>query len=1066
MALNISAWSIRQPLPSIVMAGAIVAIGYFSFNKMPITRWPNIDVPVIAVIITQFGASPAELETQVSKKVEDAVAGVEGTHHINTTISDGIANTTIIFRLETDTDRALNDVKDAITRVRGDLPRTIDEPMVQRVDIVGLPILTYAAIAPGKTPEQLSWFVEDVVIRKLQGIRGVASVDRIGSVEREIRVGLDPVRLQGVGLTPLDVSRQLRGSNVDLAGGRAEIGGRDEAIRTLAQAKTVADLQATRIALPTGGEVRLDDLGLVTDGVAEPRTFARFDGVPVVGFSVLRSKGASDVDVGKLVTAQVETIKKENPDIDLKLIDSSVTYTLGNYHAALDTLYEGAALAVIVVFLFLRDWRATIIAALTLPLSILPAFWVMNALGFSLNLVSLLAIVLTTGILVDDAIVEIENIVRHIRMGKSPYQAALEAADEIGLAVIAISLTIVAVFVPASFMVSIPGQFFKQFGLTVSVQVLFSLLCARLITPMLAAYFLKPHQHEEKGPGFVMRHYTWLVTWAVRHRFITVAIGLLVFAATMAGAGLLPSGFLPPADTARSTLAIELPPGSQLADTQVVTNTISDRLHSRPEVESVFVNGGKIPPVTQEVRKATLIINYVPKAKRSVSQQQLELAISRDLADIPDFRFWFLDDNGKRNVTFIVTGQDLATVGNVASELAFQMRRLPMVTNIVSTATLNRPELRIYPRRDLAVRLGVSTESLSETVRVATIGDVSPALARFDAGDRIVPIRVLLEENARADRQVLEQLRVPSPRGVGVPLMALADMSFGEGPIGINRYDRQRQANVEADLVSGAALSKASAAIWALPMMKNLPPGITVQEGGDAELQAELFEGFRLAMRNGLTMVYVVLAVLFASLLQPLTILFSLPLSVAGAIIALFLTGLAITTPVVIGILMLMGIVSKNAIMLVDFAVEAMHRGVDRNAAIIDAGQKRAQPIVMTTLAMAAGMAPSALGIGFGGEFRSPMAIAVIGGLLVATLLSLLFVPAFFTIMDDFGNLFWRLFGRFVGAAAEPEPAHATSIAVNNAHGEPTAMSNAHGEPREADVTPLPAKVAKPAHTA
>jgi multidrug efflux pump subunit AcrB len=1036
MALNVSAWSIRQPLPSIVMAAAIVGIGYISFTKMPITRMPNIDVPVISVIITQFGASPAELETQVTKKVEDAVASVEGAQHIDSSIADGIANTTILFRLETDTDRALNDVKDAVTRIRADLPRTITEPMVQRVDIAGLPILTYAAIAPGKTPEQISWFVEDVVIRALQGIRGVASVERIGSVEREIRVGLDPVRLQGVGLTALDVSQQLYGSNVDRAGGRAEIGSRDEAIRTLAGAKTLAELAATRIALPTGGEVRLDDLGLVTDTVAEPRTFARFNGAPVVGFSILRSKGASDVVVADAVAARVEALKKENPNIDLKLIDTSVTYTLGNYHAALDTLYEGAILAILVVFLFLRDWRATIIAALTLPMSILPSFWVMNLLGFSLNIVSLLAIVLSTGILVDDAIVEIENIVRHIRMGKSPYRAALEAADEIGLAVIAISLTIVAVFVPASFMQSIPGQFFKQFGLTVSVQVLFSLLCARLITPMLAAYFLQPHQHEEKSDGPVTRRYNHLVNWSVKHRFLTVGIGLAVFAAAMAGASLLPTGFLPALETSRSLLAIELPPGSQLADTQTVTDNIANRLRNRKDVKSVFVDGGRIPPQTVDTRKASLTVSYVPKSERLLTQAQLENEISRDLTDLPDFRFWFYDDNGKRNVTINVTGQNSEAVGNVASELAFQMRRLPQLGNIVSTAALNRPELRIYPRRDLAVRLGISTESLSQTIRVATVGDEAAALAHFDAGDRIVPIRVLLE-GARADKQVLEQIRVPSPRGALVPLAALADISFGEGPISITRHDRDRLATVEADLVGDAALSDAIQGFHALPVMKNPPPGVTVREGGDAELQDELFDGFREAMRDGLTMVYVVLAVLFSSLLQPLTILFSLPLSVAGAIFALLIMKLAITTPVVIGILMLMGIVTKNAIMLIDFAVEAIHRGVERNAAIIDAGRKRARPIVMTTIAMAAGMAPSALGIGVGGEFRSPMAIAVIGGLLVSTILSLLFVPALFTIMDDFGNLWGRVFGRFIGKSDEPAPAHATSIAANNAHGAP-----------------------------
>lgn len=1024
MAINISSWSIRHPLPPIVMAAAIVALGFISFSRLPVTRMPNVDAPVISVTIAQFGASPGELEAKVTKTIEDAVSGVAGAHHITSLVTDSISITTILFRLETNTDRAINDIKDAITRARVNLPRGIDEPMVQRVEIAGLPILTYAAIAPGKTPEQLSWFVEDVVVRKLQGLRGVGSIDRIGTVEREIRVALDPIRLQGVGLTALDVSRQLRGSNVDLAGGRAEIGGRDQAIRTLAGAKTLADLSATRIGLPTGGEVRLDDLGLVTDTIAEPRTFARFNGAPVVGFSILRAKGASDVTLAENVAKLVESIKKENPDVDLKLIDTSVPQTIGNYESALHTLYEGAALAVIVVFLFLRDIRATLIAAITLPLSIFPAFWVMETLGFSLNMVSLLAITLSTGILVDDAIVEIENVVRHIRMGKSPYQAALDASDEIGLAVIAISLTIVAVFVPASFMPSIPGQFFRQFGITVSVQVLFSLLCARMITPMLAAYFLKPHQHEEAADGIIMRGYTSTVTWAVRHRWITIIAGVAIFAASLWSTRFLPSGFLPVADISRSLLAIELPPGSQLSDTEAVTDTIASRLRARPEIVSVFADGGRIPNGGVAVRNASLMINAVPKAKRSMSQQELEHAIGLDLADIPDIRYWFLDENGQRNITLIVTGQDDATVANVASELATQMHRLPMVTNILSGATLDRPELRIYPRRDLAVRLGVTTESLSETIRVATIGDVGPALAKFDAGDRSIPIRVLLDDKARAERQVLEQLRVPSMRGVGVPLVALADINFGQGPVSITRYDRQRQARVEADLIAGAALSDATKAIKALSVMNHLPPGVTVTEGGDAELQAELFSGFGAAMRNGLLMVYVVLAVLFASLLQPMTILLSLPLSIAGAIGALLITSSPITLPVVIGLLMLLGIVTKNAIMLVDFAVDAMHEGVDATSAIIDAGRKRARPIVMTTIAMIAGMAPSALALGAGGEFRSPMATAVIGGLLVATLLSLLFVPAVFTVMNDFGALFGRVFGRFVGKADEPDSGH------------------------------------------
>jgi multidrug efflux pump subunit AcrB len=669
----------------------------------------------------------------------------------------------------------------------------------------------------------------------------------------------------------------------------------------------------------------------------------------------------------------------------------------------------------------------------------------MDMAGFSLNVVSLLAITLSTGILVDDAIVEIENIIRHIRMGKSPYQAALDAADEIGLAVIAISLTIIAVFIPASFMSTLIGQFFKQFGLTISVQVFFSLLCARFITPLLAAYFLKPNQHAETAGGLFTRSYNKLLNLSVRYRFLTIGFGLVCFALSILSTRLLPSGFMPAVDTSRTLLAIELPPGSQLADTEAVTEAISKRLR-RPEIESISVDGGRIPPATVEVRKATVTINYVPKSKRSLTQEQIEHEISRSLADIPDIRYWFLgDENGKRNVNLIVTGQDNDMVTNVTSELAAQMRRIPTITNVIASTSLNRPELRIYPRRDLAVRLGISTEGLSETIRVATIGDVGPALAKFNAGDRIVPIRVLLEENARADRQVLEQIRVPSPRGVAVPLGALADIRFGEGPISINRYDRQRQATIEADYVSGTALSDAMDAVKALSVWKNPPHGIRIREGGDAELQAEMFEGFGSAMRNGLLMVYVVLAVLFGSLLQPLTILFSLPLSVGGAIIGLLVTNKPLSMPVAIGILMLMGIVTKNAIMLVDFAIEAMHNGVDRTAAIIDAGQKRARPIVMTTIAMAAGMVPSALAFGASGEFRSPMAIAVIAGLIASTFLSLIFVPAAFTIVDDVGRLSWSLFARFVTGEDKPAPppCHASKVRPGaepgDAGGEPLA---------------------------
>jgi multidrug efflux pump subunit AcrB len=1018
MALNISAWSIRNPLPSIVFSIILLVLGWVSFTKLAVTRLPSADIPVISVAVSQFGAAPSELESQVTKTIEDGISGVEGVRHISSSITDGLSVTTIQFALETNTDRALNDVKDAVTRVRANLPQNVTEPLIQRVDVIGLPIVTYAAISPGKTPEQLSYFVDDVVKRALQGVRGVAQVERIGGVEREILVSLDPDRLQAAGLTAVNVSQILRGTNVDLAGGRAEIGKNDQAIRTLAGAKTLNELAGTMIPLFGGGEVRLDDLGTVTDTIADRRTFARFNGEPVVALGIKRSKGASDVVVAAAVQKRIDALKVAYPDVDLKLIDTSVEFTKGNYEAAISTLFEGAILAVIVVLLFLRDIRATIIAAISLPLSIFPAFWAMDLLGFSLNLVSFLAITLSTGILVDDAIVEIENIVRHMRMGKTPYRAALEAADEIGLAVIAISLTIIAIFAPASFMSGIAGQFFKQFGITVSVQVFFSLLAARFVTPVLAAYFLKDTHHEDPPPGRVLRGYTKLVTWSVRHHYITVLIGFGIFAASIWSITLLPQGFLPAQDTARSLLAMELPPGSQLAYTEKVTEEIVARLRKRPEVRSVFVDGGRVPPGTLEVRRAALIINYTPKTERDSAHTQrlLELDISKELENVPDIRFWFLDENGLRAISLVVTGTDSNIVNNVASELATQMKRIPIIANVISETALDRPELRIRPRAELAARLGVSTESLSQTIRVATIGDVGPALAKFDAGDRQVPIRVQLEDNARGDLQMLEQLRVPlgqhGERG-GVPLSVVADIQLDQGPTSINRYDRERQATVAADLVGNAALGDATKKIYDLPVMKSLPKGVKVSPSGDAESLNELSEGFATAITAGLMMVYAVLVLLFGTFLQPITILFSLPLSIGGAIAALLLTGKQLTTPVWIGILMLMGIVTKNAIMLVEFAIEAIRAGKPRDVAMIDAGMKRARPIVMTTVAMVAGMMPSALAFGAGGEFRSPMALAVIGGLLFSTVLSLVFVPAMFMMMDDIGAFIWR-FGKML----------------------------------------------------
>ncbi|MES0385742.1 MAG: efflux RND transporter permease subunit, partial [Hyphomicrobium sp.] len=774
---------------------------------LPVTRFPNIDVPVVSVTITQSGAAPAELETQVTREVEDAVANIPGIKHIISTLTDGRSTTAMEFRLEIDQDRALNDVKDAIDEIRADLPRTIDEPIVKRIDVEGQSIMSFAASSAGMTLEQLSWHVDDVVMRKLQGVKGVGRVERYGGVDREIRILLDPDRLLAFGITAAEVNNQVRATNVDLGGGRGEVGGQEQAIRTLASARSVEDLAETKIVIPGGREVRLKDLGRIIDDASEQRSFARLNGEPVVTFAIFRSKGSSEISVADIVEENLSELRAQYPEVHLTKIDDAVAYTIGNYHSAMETLIEGAILAVLVVLLFLRNLRATLIAAVALPLSAIPTFWAMSLMGFSLNLVTLLGITLVTGILVDDAIVEIENIVRHMRKGKSPYRAALEAADEIGLAVIAISLTIVAIFAPVSFMGGIAGQYFKQFGLTVAVAVLFSLLVARLLTPVMAAYLMRPIPEGKEGEGLVMRTYIGFLQATLKVRYLTLIAGIALFSASIYATTLLPTGFIPDEDTSRVVVSAELPPGATLEDSRATTDQMVKSLRTIPEVKSVFALGGTTPTGKLDIRMAALFIHLVPKTERDLTQKQLKGIISRKLADIPDTRSWYVNERGERELSFSILSKDGDKLDKAVGKLESALRHVPGFKNVAADASISRPELRVVPRFDAAARLGVSPNKIAETIRVATIGDIDANLAKFNAGDRLVPIRVQIDELARADLQRLKNLRVTSATGKAIPLVAVADISFGRGPGSIHRYDRERRAVIGVDLVSRYALS-------------------------------------------------------------------------------------------------------------------------------------------------------------------------------------------------------------------------------------------------------------------
>ncbi len=1012
--MNISAWAIRRPLPALMVFFVLCVAGLWGFHQLPVARFPDIAFPMTTVTVTQPGASPSQLETEVTRKVEDSVATITNVKRVMSTVSEGISTTSIEFELETDLATALDDTRDAVTRIRTDLPQDIQEPVISKVDIGGS-LMTYALVAPQLTEDEASWFVDREISRAMYGVHGVARVTRIGGVQRQVRVDLDPNALLAFGVTAGDVSQQLAQIQVERAGGKAELDGALQTIRTLG---TVANAQALRdysISLPDGRSVRLSALATVTDAAADPTEAALLDGKKVVAFSMSRTRGSSEVKVEEGVHQALDELKKAHPGVDFRLVTTAIDETHRSYDSSMTMLYEGALLALLVVWAFLRDWRATWVSALSLPLSIIPTFAVMYWLGFTLNMITLLALSVVVGVLVDDAIVEIENIVRHLRMGKSPKEAATEAAGEIGNAVIATSLTLAAVFVPVAFMPGIAGKFFREFGWTAATAVLFSLLVARLLTPMMAAYLLKPHG-EEKGESRLMTWYLGWVDAALRHRARTLWIATGLFFASLALIPLIPATFIPQSDLGRSNLSLELPPGTRLEETVAVAERARALLKDMPELKQVYTAAGSVldlgDPSTVGVadpRKATLVLDWGLADDRDRDQRELERDARARLADLPGVRVSYVSSEPGNLLQLVLSGDDPQRLQEASLALERDLRGLPGLGSVTSSASLLRPEIQIIPNAARAADMGVSTAAIAEAARIATSGDYEQRLAKLNLPDRQVPIRVGFSEATLANPALIGQLRVPGRYGP-VPLAAVADIQMGSGPSQLSRYQRQRNVTLTAEL-NGRPLGEVMEAVQQLPSVKRLPPGVSFLNTGDAEVFVELFVGFLLAMVAGIVCIYMVLLLLFNHALMPLTILIAVPLCAGGAFGALLLTQNMLSLPALIGLLMLIGIATKNSILLVDYAVIAEdEHGLSQHDALIDACRKRAQPIIMTTLAMGAGMMPIALGFAGDSSFRAPMAIAVIGGLVTSTLLSLIVIPAAFTLIDDMGEWLSRRF--------------------------------------------------------
>ena len=1015
---HLSVWSIKNIVPTVVMFLILGIVGMFSFTQLGIDDTPNIDVPAVMITVTQSGAGPAELETQVTKKVEDAVASLGDIDQITSTVTDGTSTTTINFVLGTDSNQATNDVRNAVDQIRQDLPQDINEPIVKKLEFAGGSVMTYAVASPQRSVDELSNLVDRQISRALLEVPGVAQIDRLGGIDREIRVDLNPSRLKAYGITATQVNDQIRNFNIDLPGGRSEIGGSEQNVRTLGSAKTVAELRKYRIVLPSGSTVPLTSLGKVEDGAGDFRQSAWLNNEAVVAFSILRSTGSTLVSVEEGVRQAVANLQSTLPaDIELDLIFTRANSVRESFRATIDALIFGCALTVVTVGIFLRDWRVTLITGLALPLSIISTFWVMKGLDYTLNNMSLLALALAVGNLVDDAICMIENIDQHLQMGKTPFQAAMDGAKEIGLAVVATTATIVAVFIPVAFMGGVPGQFFRPFGVTVAVSTMFSTLIAVTLTPMLSAYLLKPKYSKVNSNGNGngngksrkrFHPYQNVLTWALKHRITTLLIALAFFIGSLQLVPFIPKGLFTEGDVGLSLVSVDLPPGSQLQETEETVQKVTKLLQSNSAVDRVLATVGG-----EGINNATLYAKLLPKEQRDIHQRAFENQMRPLFREIPGARVSFRSQGaggGGKDLSIVLKSENGELLNRTATDLEQQMSQISGLVEVVSSTSLVKPELVIEPNVARATDLGVSVQAIARTASLALIGDNDSNLAKFDLPDRQIPIRVQIDPQARDQLETLQNLEVPSSNGNLVPITAVANIRLGSGPAEIKRFNRQRQVTVEGNL-QGASLGDTLVKVRQLPAMNPLPPGVDEEPFGDAKIMRDVFGGFLGALGLAVLSIYAILVLLYNNFLYPIGILTALPLSIGGALLGLLVTQKELGLFALIGIVLLMGLVTKNAILLVDFALVGMKEGKTQFKSVVEAGVSRLRPILMTSISTVAGMMPIALELGAGGEVRSPMAIAVIGGFTTSTLLTLVVVPVLFTYVDNFSHWLLKLFG-------------------------------------------------------
>jgi hydrophobe/amphiphile efflux-1 (HAE1) family protein len=1012
--------SIDRPVFATMMIFALVVLGLFSYMKLNIDQYPDVDIPFVTIVTVLRGAGPEQIETDVTKKIEDAVNPVGGLDHIQSTSQEGLSIVTAQFKLEIDGKVAAQEVREKVSAARANLPTEIEDPVITRYDPASQPIMQLT-VSGTRSAKEITTYTKDVIKKRLENVPGVGSVDLVGGDEREIEVEVDAARLRGYNLSIQDVVQGVAGANMEIPAGNLVQGPRQLLLRTMGKFTSVNDFNRVIVATPGGKPVHLSDIAAVSDGVKERTSFARVEGKQAVGLNILKQSGSNTVRVADAVRDQIARLKKELPaDLQVTMAKDNSTFIRDSVNDVLFDIVYGGLLAVIVVYLFLANARPTIISAIALPTSIIASFIIMFALNFTLNVMTLMALSLAVGLLIDDAIVVIENIYRHMHMGATPMEAAKAATSEIGLAVMATTFTIVAVFIPVAFMSGIVGRFFYQFGITIAVSVLVSLFVAFTLTPMLASRWLRPQDEDLPNEGNYFRRGLYLfnrffdtlskryrraITWSLAHRRMTLAAALGLFALSFVLMRFLGSDFFPETDQSEFTVGVNASPGTSLEQTAAICGRIEAVLHKRPEVTTLLTTiGAGNDPIT----KGNILVKLVKKADRKEGIKKIMSGVRLDLRDLAGANLSILvaqgPGGGAKPVIMSVRGEDLSKLELLGEKVERIVRATPGAADVENSYEISKPEIRIRIDREKASDLGLNVGLIASSIRAMVDGAVA---TQYAEGGEQYDVRVRLRKEDRTSLENVGNLTIKSSKDtrdqqkIIVPISYVAAVGQGSGPSKINRYDRQREIRIDAN-TSGHSLGEVLGSILKQTAGLPLEPGYSVDVTGTGQTQSESFVNILISLGLAIVFVYIVLAAQFESFWFPFAIMLALPMSLIGAVIALLIFGNSLSVISLIGIIMLMGLVTKNGILLVDYTGVLRDRGAARTEALVEAGATRLRPILMTTFAMIFGMVPIAFSTAEGSEFRSPMGQAVIGGLITSTLLTLFVVPVVYSLIDDF----------------------------------------------------------------